>query len=150
MMRHLINIVEHVDLIRAFVGKPRDLNEGIEPPNIKLLIKTIEHKYGVVIDCDFYENGFHILDLNRRDGPSGAGRKAMMELCSIADRYALTITLVAAEGHPKLIRYYMSFGFNVSEADDQEIWMKEHEQQWNQDVEDDEDLEGILMVRKPL
>ena len=73
-----------------------------------------------------------------------------MELCSIADRYALTITLVAAEGHPKLIRYYMSFGFNVSEADDQEIWMKEHEQQWNQDVEDDEDLEGILMVRKPL
>jgi hypothetical protein len=98
---------EHFSLYRGklFEGATSYLGNELDA----LIAKAAEqgvtlraHAYPDVIDLDF---------IARKSGQPGSGAAVMTELCQLADRHGVQITLYVASYDPKLEAYYEDFGF---------------------------------------
>jgi hypothetical protein len=120
--------------------------------SIQNQVAQIENQFGVKIEIDVYDDdAVVLLNIDRLAGAPGSGAEAIRTLLAITDRQNLPVSLTAAEGHPKLVRYYLALGFQIPSVSPKRLkkWLVSHERQWDADHANDEDLEGVLMVRQP-
>ncbi len=128
-----------------------DLDEDVSPNTNNMIfdeISRIEEEYGVNLQCTVNNTVVHILSLTRKSPIKGAGTKALEELLNLTDMLGLNVTLTAAEGHPRLIRYYMAHGFQIANVrpQDAEKWLHQHAMDWDEAVQNGEDLNGVSMI----
>ena len=146
-----------IEIIKAMIVEAK--HTAVETPAEKVLtcMRNAEMTWpGVRFTADVeesYPNSIRIGTLRREGAPRGAAASAMKMVCQSADDNGVELTLEASRSHPKLIRYYHSFGFLPDPMDGErwEQWISDFEAEYNEMAKngDPDQMDDQDMIRMP-